>query len=217
MPRLADLTRLHYTAPSHQVIARLRGAETSAPAAQRPSEQEGMLRAAFRDLHGAHLHGFALLVALGDRPLAAQLAAEALAEGGRRARELRHPDRASAWLRARVLHGVRGAHGRGPGQEERRSTLATLGVDRRTFDTLADFSPVERATLVAAVIERLDPLDLEVVLGTNAAVVHRQTAAIRRRFLEHRSAQGATESLAEPMLARRIGEIADRAMSWHRA
>jgi hypothetical protein len=175
-----------------------------------------MLRAAFRDLHGAHLHGFSLLVTLGDRPLAEQVSAEALAEGARRAAELRHPERAGAWLRARVMRELRRGRGPGPGREERRATLASLGVDHDTFDTLATLNPLERATLVAGVIERLAPRDLEVVLGANAAAVQRQTAAVRRRFLERRAARPSSASLAEPVLANRIRGIAERAVSWHR-
>jgi len=176
-----------------------------------------MLRAAFRDLHGARLHGFTLIVTLGDRSLASRLAAQALAEGSAHVSELRHPERASAWLRARVLRGVKRAHGPGSTPEERRATLAILGIDGGTFDTLAAFTPMERAALVAGVIERLDPRDLELVLGTSATAVHRQTVAVRRHFLERRAAGSATEGLAEPVLANRIAEIAERALSWHRA
>lgn len=172
-----------------------------------------MLRAAFRDLHGAHLHGFALLVTLGDRPLAARLAAEALAEGVRRAGELRHPERAAAWLRARVTRRASSRRGRGPRREERRAALTALGVDQATFDVLAGMTPVERATLVAAVIEGLDERDLEVVLGMNPAGVHRRAVAIRRRFLERRARLVATEELAEPLLAHRMRDIADRALT----
>lgn len=172
-----------------------------------------MLRAAFRDVHGAHLHGFALLVTLGNRPLAARLAAESLAEGVRRAAELRHPERAAAWLRARVTRRAGSSRGHGPGPEERRAALTALGVDQATFDVLADMTPFERATLVAAVIERLDERDLEVVLGMDSAGVHRRGAAVRRRFLERRARLAATEDLAEPRLAHRIGDIADRALT----
>ncbi|MEA2650619.1 MAG: hypothetical protein QOI85_340, partial [Chloroflexota bacterium] len=61
-----------------------------------------LVRAAFRDLHGTRLHGFALLVTLGDHARAARLAGEAIAAGTARTSELRHPERAAAWLRRRV-------------------------------------------------------------------------------------------------------------------
>lgn len=172
-----------------------------------------MLRAAFRDLHGARLHGFALLVTLGDRPLAGTLASEALAEGARRASELRHPERAAAWLRGRVTRGARRRRARGPGREERRAALTALGVDQATFDTLAVLTLVERAALVAGTIERLDARDLEIVLGVDPVNVRRQVAAVRSRFLERRAVLSAPEDLAEPRLAHRIGEIAARAMA----
>lgn len=172
-----------------------------------------MLRAAFRELHGARLHGFALLVTLGDRALASRLTAEALSEGTAHASELRHPERASSWLRARVLRGVKRGRRSGSTREERRAVLTTLGVDAATFDILAGFTPVERAALIAGVIERLDPRDLEFVLGTSPTAVHRQTAAVRRHFLERRAATSASESLAEPVLANRVAEIAARALS----
>lgn len=213
---LAARSALHYTPPDPTGLPTIERVETSAPGIQRPSEQEGTLRAAFRDLHGPHLHGFALLVTLGDRPLAAQLAADALGEGTRRAAELTHPERAGAWLRGIVTRRARRSRGLGPGREERRAALTGLGVDRATFDTLAEMTPVERATLVAGAIERFDARDLELVLGTGPASVHRQAAAVRRRFLERRAAKSTTESLAEPLLAHRIGEIAERALSWHR-
>jgi hypothetical protein len=60
-------------------------------------------RAAFRDLHGSRLYGFALIVAMGERQWAAQAATQALAEGELRLPELRHPERAAAWLRRRVV------------------------------------------------------------------------------------------------------------------
>jgi hypothetical protein len=181
-----------------------------------------MLRAAFRELHGARLHGFALLTTLGDRALASRLAAEALAEGARRAGQLRHPERAGAWLRRRVTRGLKRPSRPEPNREERRAALTALGVDAATFDTLATFTPLERATLVAAVIERLDPRDVEVVLQANAAAVYRQTASVRRRFIERRAAAHAAtgseaDALAEPLLATRITDIAERALSWHRA
>src|ERR1041384_1046480 len=67
----------------------------SGPVRLRPSDEEGMLRAAFREAHGARLHGFALVVTLGDEQLAATLAVDALDAGVRHADALRHPERAA--------------------------------------------------------------------------------------------------------------------------
>ena len=94
--------------------------------------QPELVRAAFRDLHGARLYGFALLVTLGDRGRAARLSATALAAGASRLADLRHPERAAAWLRARVLadaaRTVR-SPGRGRLVPEALAAVEPLGVD----------------------------------------------------------------------------------------
>lgn len=129
---------------------------------------EQSLRDAFVELHSERLHGFAMLVTLGDRALAGALAAEALAQGSERIAELRHPERAAAWLRAGLTDAARGpAWGhRRPTEEERRDVLATLGVDPTTFDGLASLDVRGRAAVVAAHVERLSPIDVaEIVDG----------------------------------------------------
>jgi hypothetical protein len=142
-----------------------------------------MLQAAFRDLHGARLHGFALLVSLGDRRPAASAASEALADASQRLAELRHPERAAAWLRARVSRSL-SRRGR-PAEEERdrRETLRELGVTDATFVGLAVLSPRERAAFVAATIERLEPIDVEEVAGRDPAGTARLVDRARRRYL----------------------------------
>jgi DNA-directed RNA polymerase specialized sigma24 family protein len=143
-----------------------------------------MLRAAFRDLHAARLHGFALLLTLGDRDLAARLAADAIAEGLGRAATLRHPERAAAWLRSRV---VRAARRRGAGRRiqdhDREATLVPLGVDAAAFRALAALRVDERAALVAAEVERLAPLDLELILGSSGPRARRRVADARERYV----------------------------------
>jgi len=177
-----------------------------------------MLRAAFRDAHGARLHGFALLVTLGDERLAASLAADALDAGARHADALRHPERAAAWLRRRVLRRLpSGTAKRGPTADERRFALARLGVDNPTYEVLERFSVAQRAALVAGVIEGLGPLDLELVLDAREGTVRRRLAEIRRLFLERRAAAGASLRTAlapEPgSLEQRIQTIVDQALS----
>ena len=86
------------TRPNHNLEGRCRHP------ANRARRSEGappeLMRAAFRDLHGTRLHGFALLVTLGDRAHAARLTrGDALAAGMAQAAALRHPERAAAWLR----------------------------------------------------------------------------------------------------------------------
>jgi DNA-directed RNA polymerase specialized sigma24 family protein len=143
------------------------------------------VRAAFRDLHGTRLHGFALLVTLGDRARAARLAGEALAEGQARAAELRHPERAAAWLRRRV---ARGAARRGrplrrhDAAPERRLALEVLGVDGAGFAGLAALTIRERAAIVADSVERFDRGDVATIVGVDGARLDRLIRRTRGRY-----------------------------------
>jgi len=177
----------------------------------RPSPEDGMLRAAFREVHGQRLHGFALLVTLGDERTAGVLAAAALADGARRADSLRHPDRGAAWLRAHVVRNLpRSARRREPvPAPQGRAVLAHLGVDDAGFAALRELGPSERAALVAGWIEKLDPRDLETVLGVGPAAVLRRLRSSRQRYLEA-YLRGAPESTSVAADARRTGPIADR-------
>src|SRR5437762_2584295 len=53
---------LHYTPRHPTALQRCGEVELSGPVTLRASDEEGILRAAFRDAHGARLNGFALLV-----------------------------------------------------------------------------------------------------------------------------------------------------------
>jgi len=126
---------------------------------------------AFVELHGERLHGFALLVTLGDRTLAGTLTAEALANGAERIEQLRHPERAATWLRAKLTRAARQpawGHQR-PGQPERRNALRKLGVDPATYDALASLDVRSRAVL-AATVEGFAPADVHEVAGSDARV-----------------------------------------------
>lgn len=196
-----DPSRPHRSAPG--------GYPTTTAAALRASERDGLLRAAFRELHGARLHGYALLVTLGDRQRAARAASEALGAGARRAGELRHPERAAAWLRARVNRSIDlgAGHRDGPGETDRRAALAGLGVDGIAYTGLAQLDPRLRVALVAAEIERLEPLDVEVVLGVSGARARRMVATARSRYL----AAHATEPVGAGREPQRLaGELAAR-------
>jgi hypothetical protein len=150
----------------------------------RPRADDGLVRAAFRDLHGARLHGFALLVTLGESERAERIAATALADGARRASSLRHPERAAAWLRARVLRlAPRRPHRASAGDAERRAALSRLGMGTACEVALSALSTIERAALVAIDTEGLAPLDLEVVLDRGAAASRRILARARRRYV----------------------------------
>jgi DNA-directed RNA polymerase specialized sigma24 family protein len=180
------------------------------PTAPAPPPPE-VIRAAFRDLHGPRLHGFALLVTLGDRSLAAQLSADAFAAASRRIDELRHPERAAAWLRARVVSSLpRRLHE--PPPTERRAGLGAFGIDDAVIESLAALRPLERAALVASGIERLDRRDVAVVVGHDGARLDRILARARRTYV---SAFAAAPSGASPdhgSITTRVHAAATRAM-----
>lgn len=176
-----------------------------------------MLQAAFRDLHGARLHGFALLVSLGDRHAAAAASSEALSDAVRRLSELRHPERAAAWLRARVARSLSRHRRPAEPEQERREALRGLGVTDAAFAGLAALSPRERAVFVAAAIERLEPIDVEEVAGRDPAGTGRLVDQARRRYLRRAvavlDADGGRVSAgsAPPgLLAARVEAVASR-------
>ncbi len=142
------------------------------------------MHAAFRDVHGARLHGFAQLVTLGDRRAAAEAASAALLAGLRHAHELRHPERAAAWLRAHVVRSL--AHRRLAAPRDaaaRERVLAALGARPLTCRALATLSLLERAAIVAEDVERLDPIDVETVIGKPPETSRRILRTARERYM----------------------------------
>jgi DNA-directed RNA polymerase specialized sigma24 family protein len=176
-----------------------------------PPDEE-LLRAAFRQVHAARLHGFALMITLGDRSAAAQLAGEVLAEGTRRVHELRHPERAAACMRARVLRRARRGRARGsietPSTDARLATLRPLGIGRSLFEALSGLSPIERAALVASFVERLQPADVEIILDANPATTRRIVASARARYLA--ASTNTVDELPAGPLTTRVRSIAAR-------
>lgn len=150
------------------------------PPSRRPPHDT---HAAFRELHGARLHAFALLLTLGDRRTAATVASEALAVGIAHMEELRHPERAAAWLRHRVVRGARRSR-RSEGRETRLAALSALGVDPPVVDALAALGPMERAAIVASTIERLDRRDVGDIVSREGAALDRLIHKARARYTE---------------------------------
>lgn len=173
-------------------------------------DDRSLLGSAFHELHGARLHGFAQLVTLGDAGQAARIASDALADGAAQARRLRHPERAAAWLRARVTRAAmrrRRFGGRRPTELQRSETLERLGVTSAAFVGLAALTPHERAALVAAELEHLDPLDVATVVGVEDGRLARLVARARRRYAI--AAAGAEAELpAEGPLGTRVHALA---------
>jgi len=149
---------------------------------------------------------------VGDAPRAARVAAQALEAGASRVDELRHPERAAAWLRARVVASV----GRAPADAARRThrlrALETLGADAAVMAGLAALRRDERAALVASSVERLDARDVATIVGRGGGELDRLLARARRRYAAAHSAAVAGPRPDGPIVDR-IREVAARAMS----
>ena len=169
-----------------------------------------MLAAAFRNLHGPRLHGFAMLITLGDQQAAERAAAFSLAAGAEQAAALRHPERAAAWLRARTLRAVRSGRWLKESTpiEMRRASLARLGVGEAVYRGLAALSIDARAALVASDIERFDPIDVETILDAAPSATRHTVAQARNRYLQSAS-DGASDE-ADWALDQPAGEVASR-------
>lgn len=168
---------------------------------------------AFRALHGRRLHGFALLLTLGDRRLAARLTDDALTSADVRVAGLRHPERAAAWLRARVLRRMP-RRTPPPSPTEERAALEPLGAEAATVDGLAAVGTRERAALIAADVERLDLRDVETIVARRGDALERLLVRARRRYAGAYAAVpiGASGHEQGP-LVRRVRSVAERTMS----
>lgn len=174
--------------------------------------QPDLVRAAFRDLHAARLHGFAMLVALGDRERAADASRAALADGAQRIDQLRHPERAAAWLRARALRVLRRPRWRrSPTDEQRRAALMPMGIDARLYAALAPLSAVDRAAIVASLVEGLRPDDVAIVLGCSPSRARHDVARATARYLAAVGSERG-EATGGP-LSERVREVAARAFT----
>lgn len=171
-----------------------------------------LVRDAFRELHGPRLHGFALLLTLGDRRRAAQLAAEAIAQAGHQLSELRHPERAAAWLRERVVR-MAASDDRDLTTTDRLTALADLGISPPALAGLSGLSRIERAALIATSIERLDARDVATVVGRDGDRLDVLLRRARQRYL--RGATAAPDELRGPPgpIGRRIAASAARTMA----
>ena len=173
-----------------------------------------LLRAAFRELHGTRLHGFALLITLGDRARAARLADEALAASASHTADLRHPERAAAWLRRRVLRNADrvGRQSASRSLADRRLALEPLGVGAAELAGLASLSARERALLVADSVERLDARDVASIVGGDGARLDR---LIRRTRLRYAAAAAEVEDElpGDGPTADRVRSVAARALA----
>lgn len=156
------------------------------PLAQDPAGADASLEAlqhALRELHAPSLLGFALLLTIGDRRRSISLTSDALAAADAHAGELRHPERAAAWLRARVV----AAFGRRDSRIDahvRLDALAALGVSSSVLAGLAALGPPERAALIASLIERLDDRDVATIVGRGGDRLDALLRRARQGFLD---------------------------------
>jgi hypothetical protein len=173
---------------------------------------EEVVRAAFHDLHGRRLHGFALLLTLGDRRATSRLVGEALAAGVARAAQLRHPERAAAWLRARVVRGAGSVGVRRDRTGDDRVALEDLGADAPVVAGLAALDRRERAAIIGASIERLDRRDVATIVDREGASLERLMLRAHARYSAAHEAAATDEPPLDGPLAARLREIAWRAL-----
>jgi DNA-directed RNA polymerase specialized sigma24 family protein len=208
--------------PSHSACARprlRRRKPTSTRLPAREQVDDSKLAAAFRSLHGPRLHGFAILVSLGEAALAEKVSSAALTAGANQADSLRHPERAAAWLRARLLRALHQGNSRGASTatDARKSALAPMGVDDTVYEGLAVLGLEARAALVASAVERFEEIDIATILGSSPAAARKVIARARDRYLKTIEAQpaGASTPTTGPAgdIATRVHDVAARAMS----
>lgn len=167
------------------------------------------LQAAFRELHQVSLHGFALLVHLGDESRAGPGTSRALTEGQAHVDRLRHPQRAAAWLRRWVVRHRPQWASRARVDDDRRRRLGALGVTGPAAVGLAQLRPDERAALVADAIERLDRRDVGTIVGRHGEPLERLIMRARRRYIEA-YVRSATGAVTDGPLVRSIHRAAQR-------
>lgn len=169
------------------------------------------LEAAFRELHGPRLHGFALLLLLGDRPTAARLSDAALRAAARRLGEMRHPERAAAWLRSRVVRDARRIGRPRVPPAERAAALMALGADQAVLAGLEPLSVLERAGIVGSAVERLDARDVGTVVGRDGAALERFLRRARTRYLAAHARAAAGVVVTGP-IGEHLDAVATQAM-----
>ena len=184
-----------------------------APVAIPAVQERSTSGAAMRDLHGGQLHGFALLLTLGDQTAAATLAADALEAGAVQASELQHPRRATAWLRRSVLEAAKRRR-TDPNHDESamRAALRALGVNDEAHAALSALSILERAAVVASGVEGLEEPDVATVVGLDPVRSRRLVRDALRRAISAGMAEPSRSGPDGPIVAR-TREIAARVLA----
>jgi DNA-directed RNA polymerase specialized sigma24 family protein len=189
----------------------MQAADPTDPSAPAP-RPEALVEAAFRELHGPSLHGFALLLTLGERRPAAVLAADALDGAAAQLASLRHPERAAAWLRRRVTRSAGGGDRR-LASAERLAALHDMEVSPAALAGLSALSRLERAGLIAVAVERLDLRDVGTIVGRDGKRLDRLLRTARRRYLAGATASPADLEGPPGPIRQRIAASAARTMA----
>ncbi len=170
------------------------------------------LRVALRTIHAPSLHGYALLLTLGDRHRAAALTASAFHAADARAGDLRHPERAAAWLRANVTRRA-GKRDSPIDADDRMAALGPIGVTSPVLAGLASLDRNERAALIATWVERLDQRDVATIVGRDGDRLDTLLRRARTRFLDGHAAAPTDGHAPSGPLADAVRSAAARAMA----
>ena len=141
-----------------------------------PSE----LYAAFRDVHRPRLVAFAYLLLLGDRAAAEHAADAAVTAAAEQIDELRHPERAAAWLRHHVVHALKAESAP---SAEGEADMARIGIGAARVAGLRALNRLERAAVLASVVEGMDPRDVETIVGCGPTALEQLLSRATRTYL----------------------------------
>jgi DNA-directed RNA polymerase specialized sigma24 family protein len=185
----------------------LKAPDSNSWSERRPDPLRDDVLAAFREVHARSLHGFALLLTLGDRARATRLTEGALADAAGRVDDLRHPERAATWLRGRVVRQARTRFW----LRRRLSVgrLAELGADDAVMRALAVLTQRERAALIASEIERFDRRDVASVVSLDGPTLDGLLRRARERYFRA-YADAAPSEVPDGPTVLRIQAIAHR-------
>jgi hypothetical protein len=139
------------------------------------------LARAFEEVHRPSLAVFAFLYMLGDRARADRATDAALRDGARRVEDLRHPERAAAWLRRHIVRSTWITPHR---------TVHRAGETTRmggALTALAALNRGERTVLVADIVEGLDHRDVGTIVDRDPRGVERLLARATAKYRAARS------------------------------
>ena len=177
---------------AEQRIAGPRERIADLPIERAPGERtvDPELVAAFREVHQRRLHGFALLLTLGDRRRARELTEGALRAAEPRVAELTHPERAAAWLRRQLTKdadrsGVGGRWWRVLGGKPKPGAadgLPEIGATKATLDGLAVLNLTDRAVLILHEVEGFRQADVADALETGRTALEERLRRARSKY-----------------------------------